>query len=56
MYTSDKMCCYSCRCLLLSLFREKRESGKLWLGEKKNGCLGIFDSLKTESLVGKNLG
>ena len=44
-----------CCCFLLSLSREKRESGKVWLGEKKNGHLGIFDSSKTESLVGKNL-
>ena len=44
-----------CCCFLLSLSREKRESDKVWLGEKKNGCLGIFDSSKTESLVGKNL-
>lgn len=56
MYTSDKMCCYSCRSFLLSLCREKRESGEVWIGEKKNGCLGIFDSSKTESIVGKNLG
>ena len=45
-----------CCCFLLSLSREKTESGKVWLGEKKNGHLGIFDSSKTESLVGKNLG
>ena len=44
-----------CCCFLLSLSREKRESGEVWLGEKKNGHLGIFDSSKTESLVGKNL-
>ena len=56
MYTSDKMCCYSYRSFLLSLCREKRESGEVWIGEKKNGCLGIFDSSKTESIVGKNLG
>ena len=56
MYTSDKMCCYSCRSFLLSLCREKRESGEIWIGEKKNGCLGIFDSSKAESIVGKNLG
>ena len=37
------------------LRRKKRETGKLWLGEKKNGYFGLFDPSNTESLAGENL-
>ena len=37
------------------LSRKKRETGKLLLGEKKNGYFGLFDSSNTESLAGENL-
>ena len=37
------------------LSRKKRETGKLWLGEKKNGYFGLFDPLNTESFAGENL-
>ena len=32
--------------------REKTENEKMWLGEKKNGLLGIFDPSNTENVVG----
>ena len=28
-------------------------SGEAWLGEKKNGALGLFDPSNTQELVGK---
>lgn len=40
--------------LLISktILGEKTENEKLWLGEKKNGLLGIFDPSNTENVVG----
>ena len=35
--------------------RKKRGTGKLWLGEKKNGCFGLFDPSNTENFSGENL-
>ena len=35
--------------------RKKRETGKLWLGEKKNGYFGLFDPSSTENVAGENL-
>ena len=35
--------------------RKKRETGKLWLGEKKNGYFGLFDPSNTENFAGENL-
>ena len=37
------------------LSRKKRETGKLWLGEKKNGYFGLFDPSNTENVAGENL-
>ena len=37
------------------LSRKKRETGKLWLGEKKNGYFGLFDPSNTENYAGENL-
>ena len=34
---------------------KKRETGKLWLGEKKNGYFGLFDPSNTENVAGENL-
>ena len=41
--------------ILFLLSRKKRETGKLWLGEKKNGYFGLFDPLNTENVAGENL-
>ena len=41
--------------LFFLLSRKKRETGKLWLGEKKNGYFGLFDPSNTESFAGENL-
>ena len=35
--------------------RKKRETGKLWLGEKKNGYFGLFDTSNTENYAGEKL-
>ena len=32
---------------------KKSLSGEAWLGEKKNGSLGLFDPSNTQELVGK---
>ena len=45
--------------MLLILFDRNKEAGsslpgEAWLGEKKNGSLGLFDPANTQDIVGKS--
>lgn len=45
-------------CLLILIDRYEKTSislpGEAWLGEKKNGSLGVFDPSNTQDIVGKS--